>query len=412
MRLKKKKLNNGLKIIAHTDYSTPFVVLNILYNVGARDEQEDRTGFAHLFEHLMFGGSLNVSDFDGTLQKAGGENNAFTTNDITNYYITVPPENAEIAFYLESDRMLQLAFSQSGLDVQKSVVAEEFKQSYLNQPYGDVSLFLRPLCYTVHPYKWSTIGKNITHILNAKLSDVKDFFYKYYAPNNAVLVVGGNITSEKAFYLAEKWFGDIPKRTVPKRDLPIEPRQTKKRSMTLERNVPADAKYMAYHMCGRTDEDYYATDLISDLLANGKSSRFNINLIKKKGIFSEADAYIQGTHHPGLLIISAKLHKGIDFETAEAEIKNELNNISKGNFSDNELEKVKNRVLANQNISRTDILNKTMELAYCEWLDSAELINEIENKYRKVSKEDIIKLAENLLVDSNLSCINYKSTEK
>lgn len=411
MRFERKQLNNGLKIIAHTDFSTSIVALNILYNVGARDEDENRTGFAHLFEHLMFGGSVNIPDFDGTLQKAGGENNAFTNNDITNYYITVPPENAETAFYLESDRMLQLAFSQAGLDVQKSVVAEEFKQSYLNQPYGDVSLFLRPLSYKKHPYKWSTIGKNIDHILNAKLSDVKDFFYKYYAPNNAILVVGGNITCERVFYLAEKWFGDIPARTIPKRNLPTEPKQSKKRILTLERNVPANAIYMAYHMCGRTDDDYYATDLISDLLANGKSSRFNTNLVKKKGIFSEADAYIQGTHHPGLLIISAKLHKGIDFNTAEAEIKKELNNISKGNFSDYELEKVKNKVLATQKISQTDILNKTMELAFCEWLENAEMLNEIENKYREVSREDIIRIAEKILVDSNLSCINYKSTE-
>lgn len=402
-------LDNGLKVIVYHDKTTPMVAFNILYNIGARDENENRTGFAHLFEHLMFGGSKNIKNYDTILQKAGGENNAFTNNDFTNYYITVPKQNIETAFYLESDRMLELAFSKKSLDVQRNVVSEEFRQRYFNEPYGDVSLFLRPLAYKVHPYQWSTIGKEIKHITEANLADVKDFFYKYYAPNNAILVIGGNVETEKIEKLCKKWFGDIPARNIPVRNLPAEPAQTEKRSLNLEREVANDALYMTYHMCGRNDPDYFTTDLISDLLSNGRSSLFNLNLIKTQKLFPEVDAYIQGSHDPGLFMINGKLFPETSFETAENAIKVELQKIINGDFSERELNKVKNKSLSTQLFSKIGVLNVAMELAYYEWLGNAEQINSIEEKILAVTKQDITRVAANLFKESNLSCIYYKS---
>lgn len=406
------ELKNGLKLIIHVDKSTSLSVFNILYKVGARDENPNKTGLAHLFEHLMFGGSVNVPDYDRVLQKAGGENNAFTNNDITNYYISIPNNNLEIAFYLESDRMLQPAFSAKGLEIQKSVVIEEFKQNYLNQPYGDVSLNLRPLAFKKHPYRWSTIGKNIQQIENIDLTDVKEFFNKYYSPDNAILVIAGNVNPKEVIRLTEKWFGNIEKRNVQSRNLTTEPKQRKKRTKTLERNVSANAIYMAYHMCARNDKNYYASDLITDILSSGRSSRFNINLIKGKKVFSELDAYIHGSTDPGLLLISGKLFPDVSFSHAEEEIKKELNKICTGDFSKRELDKVKNRVIAIQNFSRTDILNKAMELAYFEFLGGAELINTIDTNYSEVSKEQIVNNAKSIFKDTNLSCLYYKSINK
>jgi zinc protease len=402
-------LENGLRVIVYKDKSTPMVAFNILYDVGARDENPNRTGFAHLFEHLMFGGSKNIKNYDTVLQKAGGENNAFTNNDHTNYYITVPKQNIETAFYLESDRMLELAFSRKSLEVQRNVVSEEFRQRYFNQPYGDVSLYLRPLAYKVHPYQWSTIGKEISHITGATLKDVKDFFYKHYAPNNAILVIAGDVETLAMEKLCKKWFVDVPQRNVPVRNLPQEPAQTEKRTLYLERDVPADAIYMAYHMCGRKDKDYFADDLISDLLSNGRSSFFNKNLIKEKKLFPEVEAYIQGSYDPGLFMISGKLFDSTNFETAESEIKNELNKIVNGDFSERDLEKVKNKSLSTQLFSKIGVLNIAMELAYYEWLDDASMINDVEEKILSVKKHDIVRVASEMFRDSNLSCIYYKS---
>ncbi len=402
-------LDNGLKVIVYQDKTTPLVTFNILYNVGARDENENRTGFAHLFEHLMFGGSKNIPSFDTVLQKAGGENNAFTNNDFTNYYITLPKQNIETAFYLESDRMLELGFSKKSLDVQRNVVSEEFRQRYFNQPYGDVSLYLRPLAYKVHPYKWSTIGKEIKHITEASLDDVKDFFYKYYAPNNAILVIGGDVKTQEMQKLCEKWFGEIPRRNVPVKNISQEPPQKEKRTLTLERNVKANAIYMAYHMCDRNHKDYYASDLISDLLSNGKSSLFNINLIKKKRLFSEIDGYIQGSLDPGLLMINGKLNPDIDFETAEKAIKDELAKIINADFSERELTKVKNKSLSTQLFSKIGVLNICMELAFYELLGDANNINFTEDIIMNVSKSDIIRVASEIFREENLSCIYYKS---
>ncbi|MCB0409604.1 MAG: insulinase family protein, partial [Flavobacteriales bacterium] len=286
----KFELENGLKVIVHQDKSTPIVAFNLLYDVGARDEDENKTGFAHLFEHLMFGGSINVPNFDEPLQKVGGDNNAFTSNDITNYYITLPKENLETAFWLESDRMLSLAFTDKSLEVQRQVVIEEFKQNYLNQPYGDVWLLLRPLAYSKHPYKWATIGKEIAHIENATMEDVKDFFFHHYLPNNAILCIAGNIRTEEIKTLTQKWFGEILKGNVKERNLTVEPKQTKERRLQVERDVPSNAIYKAYKMCKRSDNDYFATDLLSDILSMGNSSRLYTSLIKEQKLFSDINA--------------------------------------------------------------------------------------------------------------------------
>ena len=295
MKINRHILDNGLRLVHSRDESTQMVALNILYNVGARDEHPEHTGFAHLFEHLMFGGSVNIPDYDMPLQLAGGENNAWTNNDITNYYLTVPRQNVETGFWLESDRMLSLDFSERSLEVQRGVVMEEFKQRCLNQPYGDVGHLLRPLAYQKHPYQWPTIGKDLSHVANATLEEVKAFFFRFYAPNNAILAVTGNISFEEAVELTEKWFGSVPRREVPVRNLPQEPEQTEERRLTVERNVPLDSLFMAYHMCDHRHPDYYVFDILSDVLSNGRSSRLNQHLVQEKQLFSSIDAYISGS---------------------------------------------------------------------------------------------------------------------
>lgn len=402
-------LDNGLKVIVHNDPSTTLVAVNLLYNVGARDENPEMTGFAHLFEHLMFEGSIHIPSFDNPLQLAGGENNAYTTNDITNYYITLPKKNLETAFWLESDRMISLDFSEEKLEIQKNVVIEEYNQRYLNQPYGDAYLFLRPLAYKVHPYQWATIGKDISHIRNARLKDVKDFFMHHYAPNNAILSVAGNITKDEIEKLAIKWFGPIKNRDIAKRNIPREPKQTTPRMLTLERNVPFDAIYKAYHMSSRMEHDYFIADLISDLLSNGKSSRLYQKLVKENQYFSSIDASITGDIDEGLLVISGKIMKGISFEIAEKAIENELEKIISDNIDDYELNKVKNKYESVHQFGQMNAMNKAMELAYNELLGDAEKVNrEVEN-YRNVTLNDIRKSALILFNKNNCSTLYYKT---
>ena len=407
IKFEKFILDNGLKVIVHNDPSTTIVAFNLLYNVGARDENPDKTGFAHLFEHLMFEGSINIPSYDRPLQQAGGENNAFTSNDITNYYITLPKENIETAFWLESDRMLGLDFSEKKLGIQKNVVIEEFNQRYLNQPYGDAFLLLRPLAYKVHPYQWATIGKDISHIRNANLTDVKDFFMHHYAPNNAILSITGNVTVDEIKLLAEKWFGSIPRREITPRNLNIEPIQTEPRVLTVERNVPFDAIYKAFHMSSKLVKEYYCTDLISDLLANGKSSRLYQKLVKEKKLFSEINAYITGEIDPGLFIVNGKLMHGIDMNEAENAINEELHLLTEGNISDYEIEKVKNKFESVYQFGQLSGLNKAMNLAYYELLGDAELINHEIEKYRSVSKDEIIQTALTLFRNENSSTLYY-----
>ena len=400
-------LENGLKVIVHQDKTTPVVAFNILYDVGAKDESPNQTGFAHLFEHLMFGGSINIPDFDGPLQDAGGENNAFTNNDFTNYYISLPKNNLEIAFWLESDRMLSLGFTDKSLEVQQSVVIEEFRQRYLNQPYGDIWLLLRPLAYKVHPYMWATIGKEISHIENAKMQDVKDFFYKHYAPNNAILCVAGDVELDEIKQLTQKWFGNIERRNVPIRNLPKEPKQTEPNFLKVERDVPYDSIYKAYHICNRNDPEFYAIDLISDVLSNGQSSRLYQNLVKERNLFSNIDAYHTGHIEEGLLVISGKLIKGISFEEAENAIEIEIERLKNELISDYELEKVKNKLESTHIFSETNVLNKAMDLCYYELLGNSDNLNFESEKYRKIEAEDIRNTAIKLFTKSNCSTLHY-----
>ncbi len=405
---KKHQLSNGLTIITHFDDSTPIVAFNLLYNVGARDENPEKTGFAHLFEHLMFGGSINIPNFDEPLQRVGGENNAFTNNDVTNYYITLPKENIETAFWLESDRMLSLAFSEKSLEVQRNVVIEEFRQRYLNQPYGDVWLHLRPLAYKKHSYQWATIGKEISHIENASMQDVKDFFFTHYRPNNAILVVAGNIQHEEVIQLSEKWFGNIPTGEIKQRNLPKEPQQTEARKLTLERDVPANAIYKAYHICKRTDNDFYVFDLISDLLSRGNSSRFYQSLIKEQKLFSEIDAYVTGDFDPGLLVISGKLSEGVDFETAENAIHKEIEKLQTELINANDLQKLKNNVESHHVFGQMSVLNKAMALAFAELMGDIELVNNEVAKYNSITSQQIKDIANKFLIENNCSTLYYK----
>ncbi len=412
IEIERHKLDNGLTVITHIDRSTPMAALNVLYKVGARNEDPNRTGFAHLFEHLMFGGSKNIPSYDTPLQKVGGDNNAFTSNDITNYYLTLPANNLETGFWLESDRMLELAFSPESLEIQRKVVIEEFKQRYLNQPYGDIPLLARPLAYKVHPYQWPTIGKDISHIEQATLQDVKDFFYSHYAPNNAVVTVAGNIDPHKVFMMAEKWFGDIPARQLSNRMVPQEPKQTQRRELSLTRNVPADYIQMMFHMQGRRDAGYQAVDLLSDILSNGQSSRLVQSLVKEQQLFSEVNAYITGDDDPGLFAVTGNLLPGVSMDDAYKAFWHELNRTVEEKAGDYEIQKVKNRVESVLVFSEINFLNKAMNLAHYEMQSCAEDINDEVEKYNAVTASDIQQQAATIFNEENCSVLFYHAKEK
>ena len=402
-------LANGLRIVHNEDDSTQMVALNLLYDVGARDEDPSHTGFAHLFEHLMFGGSLHIPDYDTPVQNAGGENNAWTNNDITNYYITLPYQNVETGFWLESDRMLSLDFSPKSLEIQHQVVIEEFKQRNLNQPYGDASHLLRELAYESHPYRWPTIGKEIAHIAQATLEEVKDFFYRFYAPNNAILAVTGHISFEETIRLAEKWFGPIPARNISPRQLPAEKPQTAIRRKTVERKVPVDAIYMAFHMSNRMHPDYYVYDMITDILSNGRSSRFIQSLVQEQKLFTSIDAYISGSLDEGLLHVTGKPVEGVSLEQAEEAIWKELEKMKTVPVSEQELEKVKNRYESEQIFNNINYLNVATNLAFFELTGKAEDINEEVGKYRAVTAEQIQATSARCFVPENCSILYYKA---
>ena len=404
----KFELENGLQVIVHVDPTVQIAVMNILYDVGSRDEREDKTGFAHLFEHLMFGGSVNVPNYDDPLQLVGGENNAFTNTDITNYYLTVPAANIETGFWLESDRMLSLSFDPNVLEVQRKVVIEEFKQRYLNQPYGDVWLKLRPLAYQTHPYKWATIGKEISHIENATMDDVKDFFFTHYVPSNAVLVVAGNVTVDQIKKLSEKWFSPISGKKK-ERKLPSEPKQLQKRFLEVEANVPANALYKAYHMAGRFDDDYYASDLLSDVLTRGESSRFYQKLVKEKEIFTSLSSFVLGTIDPGLLVINGRINDGIRIEDAEAELNMLVEQIVNDGATSGELEKVKNQARATQEFGEIEIINRAMNLAFASLSGDAGLVNEESKKIDLIEIKDIHRVAQDILREENSSVMYYRA---
>jgi predicted Zn-dependent peptidase len=402
-------LANGLRVIVHRDTSTPMAVVNVLYDVGARDEDPNKTGFAHLFEHLMFGGSLHIENYDEPLQMAGGENNAYTTNDLTNYYIQLPAENIETAFWLESDRMLSLAFGEKSLDVQRKVVCEEFKEHYISKPYGDAWHKMRELAYEVHPYRWMTIGKELSHVENAKLEDVKDFFFKFYRPVNAILVVAGNVTVEQARQLSEKWFGDIPPGEKYDRHLPQEPLQAKPKRQEIRADVPLDALYKAWHISSRLDRKYYITDLITDILSGGGSSRLYHSLVKEKKLFSNIECYHFGSIDNGLLAIEGKLVKGIKVEDAEKAVDEELEKMKKELVSETELEKVKNKTESTIAFEDMSVMNRANSLAFYELLGDAELMNSELEKYAAVTTEDVLDESKNIFRQENSSTLYYYS---
>lgn len=409
IQFEKFTLANGLRVIVHQDVSTPMAVMNIMYDVGARDEEPERTGFAHLFEHLMFGGSVNIPNYDEPLQMAGGENNAYTTNDLTNYHLQLPAENLETSFWLESDRMLSLAFSEKSLDVQRKVVCEEFKEHYLTKPYGDVWHKMRELAYKKHPYRWQTIGKELSHIENAKLRDVKEFFFKYYRPSNAIMVVAGNVIAERVKELAEKWFGDILAGEKYNRNLPQEPRQTEERKLEVKANVPLDALYKCWHIYPRLDRRYYIVDLMADILGGGGSSRLHQVLVKEKKLFSNIECYHYGSTDAGLLCIDGKLVKGISMKEAEKAVDDILEQIKKEVVTEAELQKVKNKTESTMAFEDMSVMNRANSLAYYELLSGADMMNTELEKYASVTTEDILQESGNIFREENSNTLYYYS---
>lgn len=403
----KKVLANGLKVLVHEDHSTPMVAINVVYNVGSKYEDPDHTGFAHLFEHLMFGGSVNIPDFDGPIQRAGGENNAFTNTDLTNFYEVLPAENMETALWLESDRMLQLQFSKKSLNTQKRVVVEEFKETCLEEPYGDMWHHLSRLSYKVHPYQWPTIGKEMKHISDATLDQVEDFFFRYYRPDNAILTLAGPLDAAKGFALAEKWFGEIPAGETRKTEISAEPKQTEFRQEILHADVPHDAIYLAFHMGDRLSNSYYACDLLSDVFANGRSSRFYQRLYKEQQLFSTIDAFITGSIDPGLFIIEGKLMPGVTIDQARDAIFRELNDVCEHLISERELTKLKNSVESSLTFSEVSVLNKAISLSYFELLGDASMINQEALRYQAITAEDLRTAARNTFRKENCSELLY-----
>lgn len=409
IEFKKKTLPNGLTVIAHRDDSTPMAAVNLLYKVGARNEQDDRTGFAHLFEHLMFGGSVHVPSYDEPVQMAGGENNAFTNNDYTDYYLALPKENIETAFWLESDRMLSLAFNERSLEVQRKVVIEEFAQRYLNQPYGDIWLLLRPLAYEVHPYRWATIGRDIEHIRKASMEDVKAFFDRYYKPQNAILSVAGDIEPETVFELAEKWFGPIPGGEPVEDQIPTEPEQTAPRRLEVKRPVPVSVIYIAFHIAHRTSRETIVCDVISDILSNGTSSRLYQRMIKESNLFSSVNAYISGDMDPGLFLVTGHIMEGVSSEEAEKALWHELEVLINEEVGSYELEKVKNKFEATQIFSEINVMNKAMNLGYWEMLGDAGMINREVEQHHSVTPEEIREVSRRVFRPENSSTLLYLS---
>lgn len=404
-------LPNGLRVIVHEDKTTPMVVVNVLYDVGARDEDPARTGFAHMFEHLMFGGSINIPVYDEPLQIAGGENNAYTTNDLTNYYCRLPAGNIETAFWLESDRMLSLAFGEKSLEVQKKVVSEEFKEHYINQPYGDAWHKLRELAYQVHPYRWMTIGKDLSHIEAAQLQDVKDFFYKHYTPSNAILTVAGSISEDKVKELAEKWFGDIPAGKKYERKLRAEPRQKEAKFLEVSEDVPLDALYKCWHGYARTDKQFYPMDLITDILGSGNSSRLYQSLVKEKKLFSSISCYHTGSIDPGLVVIEGKLVNGVSIEEGDNAVEALLTEIKSQKLAPDELQKVKNRVESLLAFEDVSLINRASSLANYELLGDANLINTEWDLYNAVTADDMLKTAVEIFRKENSNTLYYRKKQ-
>ena len=403
----RKILPNGLRVLVHEDPNTPLVAVNVTYHVGSRDENPDKTGFAHLFEHLMFAGSRNAPDFDDPLQRAGGENNAYTTNDYTTFYEILPAENLETALFLESDRMLALSIGQRPLNVQRRVVVEEFKETCLNEPYGDAWHHLSELMFKVHPYRWPVIGLVPEHVENATLDDVRDFFHRWYTPNNAVLTIAGNVRAEEVFPVAEKWFGSIPSGPAPLRNLPEEPPQTALQQRTVHADVPVPAVYLAFRTPPRLHPDFYPMDLLTDVLAQGQSSRLYRRLVKEQTLFSTIDAYVTANLDPGLLIVEGKPADGVSPETALAAIWAELDALKAVPIETRELEKILHRFESTIVFSETSVLNKAQNLGFYEILDRAELMNEEVATYQAVTPADLQRVARDMFQEEHAGVLIY-----
>lgn len=404
-------LPNGLRVVIHEDFSTPFVATNLLYDVGARDESPNRTGLAHLFEHLMFEGTYEVKDFDEPIQKAGGENNAFTNSDTTNFYNVLPARNLETALWLESNRMFDLNLNHESLDLQKKVVIEEFYETCLNQPFGDAWHHLSALAYKVHPYQWPTIGRSPEHISQFTLEEVKAFYNQYYYPGNAILSICGPVKANKAENLVHKWFGSLPASKGNPKNIPSEPKQSSKAIQSEQGKTPVDGIFMAFKMPKRMDAQFYTVDVISDILASGDSSRLYSRLLKEKKLFNSIDAYVTGNIDPGLLVIEGRPAKGVDLDRAEKEIWNILEELKVDSLSDRELEKVKNKISTHLSLSELNSVNKAINLSFYELLGDASIINQEYDYYNEVTSEQIRTCAIDLLEESFCSVLQYKSID-
>lgn len=407
----KNVLPNGLRVLVHKDTTTPMAAFNLLYDVGARDEHPEHTGLAHLLEHLMFSGTRRFPDFDKVIEGVGGENNAFTNNDFTNYYLQMPKAHLEVAFEVESDRMRHLVLSQKKVDIQKNVVIEEFKERYLNRPYGDVDLLLRPLCYTRHPYAWATIGKETAHIADMPLTEIKAFYDRYYRPDHAILAVAGPVEPGEVFALADKWFGGIPAGGQTPRQLPIEPAQTAARHLEVVRDVPYSTFYKAYHIGPRMSQDFYVFDLVSDLFSNGKSSRFYVELVKKQRLFNELDAYVSGDIEPGTFYIKGRLNDGVGYAEAEAALQAQLDLLVAQCPPAHEMEKVKNKLETALLFSNLKALDKATNLCYFELMGGAENLSVEMERYQAIDGPQMQEAVARCLRKENASTLYYTASE-
>lgn len=410
IKYEQTQLSNGLTVIANRDTASRMAAVNILYKVGARDENPNRTGLAHLFEHLMFRGTHLIPDFDTPVQMACGENNAFTNNDYTDFYITLPCDNIETALWLESDRMTGLNLSAEACEIEKRVVIEEFRQRYLNQPYGDLNMLLREMVYTTHPYRWATIGISPDHIAEASIEEIHDFYHRFYHPSNAILSISGDITAERVFEMAEKWFGGIkPNLDFRPSALPTEPKQTTARRLEVERDVPATTIVIAFHMGNRLSKDFYLGDITSDLLAGGDSARLYEHLIKGKSLFASVNAYISGDVDEGMFVFTGQLLPTTTEQDAEAALWEEIRQLQSGEISDYELEKVKNKFEANTLFGELNVMNKAMNLGYYSMIGDLPLINREIAIYRSLTKEQIADFSRNTFTQENSSTLIYRA---
>ena len=404
-------LDNGLRVVHIPADGAAMVFVNLLYGVGARNEDFEHTGIAHLLEHLMFEGTKAVPSFDEPLERAGGENNAYTNNDVTCYYISLPKQNAELAFWMESDRMRNITFEKKKVDVQRQVVIEEFKQTTLNRPYGDVSSILRSMAYKVHPYRWSTIGRCFAHIADTPVSVIRRFYDRYYAPDNAVLSVVGDIPFEQVMEWCEKWFGNIPAKGVARRVFPVEPRQLRQRRRVVRRNVPENALYVGFHMGGRLDADYYPCDVISDILSNGYSGRLLLRLVKEQKLFSKIDAFISGSEDPGMFWIYSRVAQGVRVEDAEAALWQELDVLKQELVSEEELEKVRNRFESEFTFRNIGGENLSNNIALAELRGDIDSYLCEPERYRAVTAADVRSAARELFRKGNSSVLYYLKKE-